>query len=272
MIIVAGARNLKEAEWLFANGAGEVYCGLPDLPNHRRNALSVKDEKELFGIIALAKKKGGKLLLLLNQSWQPGDYERFTAKVKRLVARGVDGLVVKDLHLIARLQDRGIKSSYILSSLAMAFNSHAVDLFRAYGIKRFILPYHLTPEEALGIIKSRPRIETEIFYYPAHFCQNVDPLCKFCDWSREYKPCKIGLDSEAGPFLMPAPDLPRMADIMYEGHKAGVKYLKVPRTLDFGGLKKFIGDARNLIALLDEGVSKENFRLRYKDVFVSDKV
>ncbi|MDD5209747.1 MAG: U32 family peptidase [Elusimicrobiales bacterium] len=272
MIIVAGARTLKEAEWLFANGAGEVYCGLPDLPNHRRNALSVKDEAELFRIIDLAKKNAGKSLLLLNQSWAPGDYPRFTEKVKRIVARGVDGLVVKDLHVIDYLRGRGIKSSYILSSLAMAFNSHAVALFREYGIKRFILPYHLTPEEALGIIKSKPRIETEIFYYPGHFCQNVDPLCKFCDWSRDYKPCKISLRSGSGPFLMPAPDLPRMADIMYEGHKAGVKYLKIPRTLDFDGLKKFIKDAVSLINLLDKGVSKENFRLRYKDVFVSDKV
>lgn len=61
MIIAAGARNLKEAAWLFANGDGEVYCGLPDLPNHRRASLSVKDEKEFCRIIDLGKKKGGKI-------------------------------------------------------------------------------------------------------------------------------------------------------------------------------------------------------------------
>ena len=86
MIIVAGARNLKEAGWLFANGAGEVYC-LPDRPPPEGSASGA--ERALHPDLA---KKRRKTLFLLNQSWQPGDYGR-SAEVRRLVARGVEGLL-----------------------------------------------------------------------------------------------------------------------------------------------------------------------------------
>lgn len=272
MIIIAGAINFKQAEWLFANGAGEVYCGLADLPNHRRNSLSLGSEKELFTVTSLAKRTGKKTLLLLNQSWDPGEYPRLAEKVRRRVAGGVDGLVIKDLPQIDYLRSRGIKSAYILSSLAMAFNSHAVDLFGKYGIKRVILPYHLTPAEALGIIKGKPRVETEIFYPPSHFCQNIDPLCKFCNWDPGFKPCNIRLKCGDGRFQMPFPDMSRKADIMFDAYEAGVKYLKIPRTLDFAGLKKFVGDAKDLINLLQKGVSRKRFRERFAGVYASAKV
>ncbi len=272
MIIVAGVKNFREAEWLFANGAGEVYCGITDIPNHRRDSLSLNSESELFRIVDLAKRKGKKTLLLLNQSWDPGEYGRLSEKVRKRVARGVDGLVIKDLPLIDYLHGREVKSAYILSSLAMAFNSHAVDLFGEYGIKRFILPYHLPPGEAAKIIKRRPRVETEIFYSPSHFCQNIDPLCKFCTWDPGFKACNISLKCGEGQFQMPYPDLVCKADIMFDAHKAGVKYLKIPRTLDFSGLKRFIKDAKELTSLLREGVSREGFRKRFTGVYSSDKV
>lgn len=272
MIIVAGAINLKAADWLLSNGAGEVYCGLTDLPNHRRDSLSLDSESELFRIADLARKKGKKTLLLLNQSWDPGEYWRLSEKVRARAARGVDGLVIKDLPQIDYLRNRGIKSTYILSSLAMAFNSHAVDLFRTYGINRFILPFHLTPAEALGIIKGKPRVETEIFYSPSHFCQNIDPLCKFCNWDPDFKPCNIRLNCGGGRFQMPFPDMSSKADILFDAYESGVKYLKIPRTLDFAGLKKFIGDAKDLISLLQKGVSRERFRQRFAGVYCSDKV
>ena len=80
------------------------------------------------------------------------------------------------------------------------------------------------------------------------------------------------MKSGGGSFSMPAPDIPRMADVMYDGHKAGVDYLKIPRTMDFGGLKKFMRDAAALIGLLDEGISRDDFRARFGKIYVSDKV
>ena len=272
MILVAGAKNFTEAEWLFSNGAQEVYCGLVDIPNHRRDSLSVRDEKELFRIIGLAKKKRKKLLLLINESCDPGRHAGLARKVKKLVARGVGGLVVKDMSIMEQLREQGVKSYYILSSLALVFNSRALDYFSRYDLKRVILPYHLTPAEAGKIIKNKYRIETEMFYYPSHFCQNVDPLCKFCDWNRDYKPCKIRLNSEDGGFTMPSPDADNLADILYDGHKAGVKYLKIPRTLDFDGLKNFLRDALRLTGLLADGISRKEFRKIYKDVYHSGRV
>ncbi len=272
MIIVAGAKNFKEAEWLFANGAGEVYCGLAGIPNHRRDSLSVRGEKELFRIIDLAKKERKKLLLLVNESCDPTRYPELARKIKRIVERGVSGLVVKDASIIEYLRDHGVNSNYILSSLALAFNSNSLEFFRRYKIKRLILPYNLTAADAGKMIKNGHRIETEMFYCPSHSCQNVDPLCKFCDWSRDYKPCKIRLQSENGGFTMPSPDADRLADILYDGHKAGVKYLKIPRTLDFKGLKRFLGDAGRLAGLLEGGVSRKEFRELYKNVYSSEKV
>ncbi|MCX5785595.1 MAG: U32 family peptidase [Elusimicrobia bacterium] len=272
MIIVAGAKNFKEAEWLFSNGADEIYCGLVDIPNHRRDSLSIRDEREFFKIINLAKKKGKRSLLLINEAGAPDKYPKLAEKAKKIVERGVGGLVVKDVSLIEYLQNYGVKSYYILSSLALAFNSRTLEFFKKYNVKRVILPYHLPPAEAGKIIKNKCGIETEMFYYPSHFCQNVDPLCKFCDWSRDYKPCKIRLDSEGGYFTMPSPDASGLADIMYDGHRAGVQYLKIPRTLDFNGLKSFLGDARRLLCLLDGGVSRKEFRNFFKNVYSSSRV
>jgi len=272
MNIVAGAKNLKEAAWLFSNGADEVYCGLTDVPNHRRESLSIRNKSEFFKIMDLAKVKRKKLLLLINESCAPDKYPKLAEKVKKLVERGVGGLVIKDISVIEYLQQYGVKSCYILSSLALAFNSKALEFFRKYDIKRIILPNHLAPAAAGKIIRNKYRIETEMFYYPSHFCQNVDPLCKFCDWSPEHKPCKLRLNSECGGFVMPAPGADSLADIMYDGHRAGVKYLKIPRTLDFCGLKRFVLDARRLTGLLEGRISRKEFRKAYRKVYSSSKL
>lgn len=188
--------------------------------------------------------------------------------MKRLCARGVGGVVVKEPAILELLHGAGLKADLLLSSLALAFNTAALDYFRRYGVKRIILPYHLPPAQAGALIHNRWGLETEMFYYASHFCQNVDPLCRFCSWSEEYKPCKIDL----GGFAMPSADMAAMADIMYDGYHAGVKYLKIPRTLDFDGLKRFVTDAKGLVALLDGGISRAAFRAKYKKCYASGRV
>ncbi len=267
MRIVAGAKNYAEAEWLFSNGAAEVYCALADIPNHRRDSLSVSGEAELLRIAALARRSGGKLLLV-NESCGPAEYGPLAARVKRLCARGVGGVVVKEPAILELLAGAGLKADLLLSSLALAFNSASLEYFRRFGVKRVILPYHLPPAQAAAVIKNRFGLETEMFYYASHFCQNVDPLCRFCGWSEDYKPCKITL----GGFRMPSPDMNGLADIMYDGYKAGVGYLKIPRTLDFEGLKRFVTDARELTALLDAGAPRARFRARYRKAYASGRV
>ena len=63
-----------------------------------------------------------------------------------------------------------------------------------------------------------------------------------------------------------------MADLLYDGHKAGVKYLKIPRTLDFEGMKKFLADAKELNGLLEGGISRARFRARHRKVYASGRV
>lgn len=268
MKIVAGAKSLAEARWLFGAGAAEVYCALADIPNHRRDSLSVKSEAELLRIAALAREKRGKLLLLVNESCDPRAYGRLAARLKRLCSRGVGGVVVKEPAILELLHGSGLKADLLLSSLALAFNTAALEYFSRYGVKRVILPYHLPPAQAGALINNRFGLETEIFYYASHFCQNVDPLCRFCSWSGEYKPCKIDL----GGFTMPSAGMEEMADIMYDGYHAGVGYLKIPRTLDFEGLRRFMADAGELLGLLDGGIRRAAFRARYKKCYASGRV
>ncbi|HCC47672.1 MAG TPA: hypothetical protein DEQ38_06090 [Elusimicrobia bacterium] len=268
MIIVAGAKNFKEAEWLFANGAAEVYCALADLPNHRRSSLSVGSEAELLRITALARRKGKKALLLVNEACDPAKYPLLARRVKRLAERGIGGAVVREPSILELLAGAEIKADLILSSLALAFNPAALEYFMRFGIKRVILPFQLPPAQAAGLIRNRFGLETEMFYYASHFCQNVDPLCRFCDSSGDYKPCKIAL----GNFRMPSPGMDAMADLLYDGHKAGVKYLKIPRTLDFEGMKKFLADAKELNGLLEGGISRARFRARHRKVYASGRV
>ncbi len=51
-----------------------------------------------------------------------------------------------------------------------------------------------------------------------------------------------------------------------------MKYLKIPRTLDFDGLKNFLRDALRLTGLLADGISRKEFRKIYKDVYHSGRV
>lgn len=268
MIIVAGARSAAEASWLFANGVGEVYCGVVGIPNHRRDSLSLGEGREFRDIIALAAAEGRKALLLLNESCPPRGEAAVAEKVRRFVELGAAGVVLKDLPMLDLLRAAGVKTDYILSSLAPDFNSASLELFVSRGIKRVILPYHLPPGAARGIIKNRWDIPAEMFYYPAHFCQNVDPLCTFC--SR--KPCKAGLRSGGRPFRMPSPGPDARADMMYDGFHAGVKYLKIPRTLDFGGLKRFVAGAVRLDGELRGGAGRVAFRRRYAEAYSSSRV
>ena len=272
MVLVAGATNIEEADWLFSNGADEVYCGLADIANHRRDSMSIRSENEFFEIVDLAGKRRKKTLLLVNESWNPAEYPQVTERIRRRVAYGASGLVVKDLPILEYLVEHGVRSDYILSSLAMVFNSSSLDVFEEHGIARVILPSHLNLKETVEIVKNKHRIASEMFYSPSHFCKNVDPLCKFCDWSRRYKPCKISLQSEDGRFSMPRLDVSRQADIMHGGYKAGVRHWKIPRSSDFGGLKKSVAEARDLLSLLAGGISKDEFRAQYRKAHCSYNV
>ena len=267
--VVAGAKSFAEAEWLLLHGADEVYCGLVDLPNHRRDELCLRGTDEFRRVMTLARRLGKRALLLINESCDPARYPELVRKAAELSERGLDGIVLKEPALLEMLTAAGVRSDFILSSLALVFNSRSLGLWARRGVRRVILPYHLPPADARRLVAGAAGLETEMFYYPSHFCQNVDPLCKFCGWSGSYKPCKIPLKSAAGDYAMPVPSLNQLADIMYDGHRAGIGYLKLSRKRDFGALRKFLTEACELSRLLDAGATRAEFRRRYRSVYIN---
>ncbi len=265
MKIACGVKNIKEAFWAFENGVDEVYFSYKSIPNHRRTELSVQNFLDAVKIIKLGVKKNKITSLVYNGDDINYDLRYFRKNIFPLITEfvyyGLKRLIIKDVYLMEILRDMGLKIGFNLSSLSLVFNSHSLDFFKKYKISRIVLPLHLSCEESIDLIKNakKNKMETEFFYYPNHNCQNVDPLCDFCDL--KHKGCKITYNKN---FFMPIPSVYQMAEHFYSNYMAGAEYIKIPRTLSFYKTKKAVLDIGYLAKTLKKN---KNFKI-FRDTFL----
>ncbi|OGR51612.1 MAG: hypothetical protein A2049_09920 [Elusimicrobia bacterium GWA2_62_23] len=260
MLIVAGSKAYDEADWLLSNGAAEVYCGVPGLPNHRDEDQCLKDDGEFVRIARMAKGKGKRALLAINEACFEENYPEVAARVKAILKACRVPVIIRELPLLHYLRKSGVKADFIISSLSLVFNSRALDYYKDLGVKRVILPFHLMPYEAGRIIDNRLGMETEIFFHADFCCPNMDPACRLDGWLKSFQVCRFPYTCGGEPYRMPEANVPQKLDMVYDAFHAGIKYLKIIRVTDFGDQREVLKEARVMLALLEKGVSREDFR------------
>lgn len=260
MKIVAGCKNLAEAEWLLKSGAAEVYCGIPGLPNHRDADQCLSGDAEFVEIARAARRLGGRALLALNEACFEEDYPAVARRVKAIVKACGCPVIVRELPLFERLRRAGVRTDFIISSLSLVFNSRALDYYRGLGVKRLIFPFHLLPAEAGRLIKNPYGIETEIFFHADFCCPNMDPACRLDGWLKSFQVCRYGYTSGGRPHRMPEANVPQKLDVVYDSYHAGINYLKIIRVNDFSDQQAVLKEALVMLALLKKGVGRAEFR------------
>jgi collagenase-like PrtC family protease len=251
--ILAPLRHSDEVVPLLEAGADEFFCGLtpPEWEarfgqtwaNRRApHSAGVPDSADFEQIIARA--EGRPVYVALNAPAYPsGAVEMLATFGTALLNGGAAGLIVADMDLLLALIEAGHGSHIHLSSLASCSNSEAAKFYRHLGIRRIILPRHLTLSEIESILI--PDLEFETFLlndgcvFEEGLCATTHAAGAFCTmdgeedeavspetreryafwkWTLNHCGCRTGNDYPMGPCGLCA--LPRLL-------RAGIASFKV---------------------------------------------
>jgi len=264
-----GVRSFKEAEYFLTRGAGEVYCGVPQIPNHGIKAENFSGKDEIFKTIDLAKKLGKRALIVANDVFPDKDFKPGIKLLREFVEYGAYGIIIRDLALLDHFKKNGIKTHIALSTLSLCFNSSAIKFFMDRGVRRMVLPQHMSPREAEPIFRLQPELEIEIFCLPIFYETNLNCMCSlFCPCGQEIIPgkapipftCHSELESSlGGKFTMPMPDNVWLLKAFYDFYNMGANYVKAARGPNIEEVIELFHKTVYLTKLLEKGISKELF-------------
>ncbi len=195
MRILAPLRHSTEVPSLCDAGAAEFYCGLTppgwmqsfgNVPVNRRNTrtATVPDLDDLRHIVALAGPRP--VFVTLNAPAYPsGAVPRLVEFGRMLLEQvGVAALIVAEWDLLLALCEQGLAAQVHVSSLASCRNRGAAAFYRSFGIRRVILPRHLTLREIEQT--AVPGLEREVFLlndgcvFEEGICATTHALGTFC--------------------------------------------------------------------------------------------
>ena len=193
MKIIAGITDLAELRAAIAGGAGEVYGGILNIPNHRpmTGDFNFAGISEFGQGIGIAHASGVKISFLANELYTEALMAQVVSSLRILRGFGVDGIIVRDLALVRALGREKLGGRIILSSLAAVFNSESLKLFRGLGVSRLIVPQQVTPRE-ISVMRRLP-LEMEVFFRKEEYCRNIDGLCLFHSPSSYRRPKRSAL-------------------------------------------------------------------------------
>lgn len=180
MRLIVPASSTKDIEMYNQIGVDEIYLGLRedkedkdwDIINKRAeinaNFLDVKDIQNI--------KSDAKLSFTLNSSFFT---ERKIEQVKHQIEITkcvIDNYFVSDPSIIQLVKDLAPDKGIVLSVICACMNSGAVKFYQDLGIKRIILPRHLSFPEFQSLTKNSINTEFEVLIQN-QFCRNIDGFC-----------------------------------------------------------------------------------------------
>ena len=192
MKILAPFSSKEEVSPMIDAGADELYCGIiPPRWHKRYSALEILSRRggfesnfssfaDLKEAIAISHSKKVPVFVALNVPYVTEQYPFILKIVNKLCQIGVDAFIVADIGLLLLLKDSKIKKEIHISTLGNVFNSKTVKFYKKLGVKRIVLPRHLTLAEMNELIKQSQccNIEFEAFILNT-LCHNIDGLCHF---------------------------------------------------------------------------------------------
>ncbi|MBU2529427.1 MAG: U32 family peptidase [Elusimicrobia bacterium] len=261
MKIQVGVGSHKELDYFLSHGADEFYCGFSKIPSQvgyirgDRNFHSIEDIRLA---VKTAHKAGKEMFFVANEVY--ADFFDKTVKtIKTLIKKGIDGVIIKDLAILAHLHSQGIKTKIILSTLTHCFNIETVEFYNNFNIARIALPEQLTAQEAWEIIKNKFGIKTEIFLKSREYCVNFNGLC-FLQFGRD-KECFCRKKFKLGKkdFFMFEPSAHEQLGQLYDFYNQGAEIIKIGRSPDKESGKIFFREAVQLLKILKRKPSRADF-------------
>lgn len=180
------------AQWASARGA-EFYFGYMPEKWVRRYGWEVctnrrpyptlphlTDLKRVKAVIRWVHQANARVIVAINEHTYPLALAKEVVDMAALMEQeGVDALIVSDPALLLLLRAAKIKLPVHASIGLGVQNAQAVEFFGGMGIRRFILPRKLRPDEIRSLLDATPRdVECEIFLL-GEWCFYNDQIC-FC--------------------------------------------------------------------------------------------
>jgi len=137
---------------------------------------NLPDIEALKQAVTLVHQRGGRISLTLDTlTFTPSQHPFLQRTVADMGRAGVDTLIVSDLGLLLWIRENYPQIRIHLSTTASVFNREAIGLFADLGVKRVILPRHLSLKEISRIAAGSP-VELEVFIFGQR-CINDDGQC-----------------------------------------------------------------------------------------------
>lgn len=253
MKILAPLRHSDEVAPLLEAGADEFFCGVtpPDWESRFGQAWANRRAPQSAGVPDVAdferiadRAENRPVYVALNAPcYPPGAVDLLAAFGEALLEKGAAGLIVADMDLLLALVEAGLGPHLHLSSLATCINAGSAKFYRELGIRRIILPRHLTLTEIEAI--QIPGLEFETFLlndgcvFEEGLCATTHAAGAFCTmdgegtegvstetleryafwkWTLNHCGCRTGNDYPMGPCGLCA--IPRLL-------RAGIASFKV---------------------------------------------
>ena len=176
--LLAPAGNLEILKAAVDMGADAVYCGLGRF-NARVNADNF-DIYELEEAADYAHLRSSKVYLTVNTLMNNMEFDEFLPDIAKAVEIGVDGLIVADCGVLAKLA-RAFPDVLINASTQMnVFSEDEFYNLSKLGVNRIVLPRELTMDEIASRTAKAAKygMDTEVFAHGA-VCVCVSGLCLF---------------------------------------------------------------------------------------------
>ena len=257
-------RHSIEVAPLLEAGADEFFCGLTPPGWESRfgkawasrrapGSADVPDADDFERIVAKAGSRP--VYVTLNAPYYPaGAVEMLAEFGARLLGAGAAGLIVADTDLLLALAESGHGQHLHVSSLATCINAGSARYYRDLGVRRIILPRHVTLDEIGQILI--PDLEFEVFLlndgcvFEEGLCATTHAAGAFCTldgegtegilpatleryafwkWTLNHSGCRTGNGYPMGPCGLCA--IPRLLALGVVSFKVVGREASLPRKL-----------------------------------------
>ncbi len=212
---------LEELPMLVGAGADELYTGLvpPEWSARFTHAVwsnrrspgggNLTRWEDLEVLVRDAHARSMPVGLALNAPHHEGRrLEAMVELAERATEIGVDAFIVTDPGLLAALRSRGVSTELRVSSVAAAHNRSAISFYAELGVRRIILPRHVTLSEVATMVAAFPRLDFEAFVmndqcpFEEGFCftqHEIGGLETLCQARPAGRPVALELGGEIAP-------------------------------------------------------------------------
>ncbi|MBD3164008.1 hypothetical protein GF323_02320 [Candidatus Woesearchaeota archaeon] len=185
MKIAAPASNLEEIRHYAKLKVDEIYLGFKSPAERKWSTLNKRNEP-LSNFSSLQDISQVKKLNTYSEISLTLNYPFYGPKLLRAAKKQVisfkdyiDNFIISAPSIIQLVKKHAPEKGIILSCIYPCFNSRTASFFSSLGIKKIILPRHLTVKEITGLAVANPEIRFEAMVIN-QYCKNIDGFCSRC--------------------------------------------------------------------------------------------